>query len=136
MSGFTSQLHIRAWPAAELRAAGAKRQQYDLLAPLTFRSAIHGEITAPAGVTSDGASIPRFAWQYIDPEDPCILYPAIIHDALYAAGGGLAPDRALSRKQCDEVLVEAMRHCGARWDQCQAVFGAVRIGGSSRWRSR
>lgn len=111
------------------------RQRYSLLTPFTFVSAQWGTITAPAGMTTDFASIPRFAWRYIDPEDPCILMPSIIHDHLYTVQGALADGRTLTRAECDGVLLDAMALCGARWDQRQAVRLTLSLFGASHFGS-
>jgi hypothetical protein len=131
---FPLPLILRVWHPAELRAAAKARSQYDLHEPFAFDSK-HGLITAPQGMVSDGASIPRIAWRYIDPEDPCILFASIVHDYLYSVKGAFDNDApALTRQQCDEVLIEAMAASGARWDQRQAVYAAVRLFGGSHWK--
>ncbi|HEY1109139.1 MAG TPA: DUF1353 domain-containing protein [Opitutaceae bacterium] len=130
---FEGYLELRAWSPAEVRASDTGRQQYTVLAPLVYHSAKYGPIVVPPDMPTDGASIPRFAWRYIDPEDPCILYPSIVHDYLYSVGGTLPGGEVFTREQADDILVEAMAHAGARWDQRVAVRGAVRLFGAAHW---
>lgn len=129
-SPFKSPLHVRVLAPSELLT---KRQSYELTAPFTYTSAILGDLTVPAGFHTDFASIPRIAWRYIDPEDPAILFASVIHDYLYSLKGVLPTSQEYTRKQADEVLVEAMAACGARWDQRKIVYAAVRVGGGTNW---
>ncbi len=130
---FVGFLDTRAWRPEELRKAGISRTKYTLRASLTFVSAVHGPITAPEGMDTDLASIPRFAFAYIAPDDPAIEYASVIHDYLYSVCGKLPNGKILTREGCDEVLREAMKASGARWDQCALVYRAVRLGGGSHW---
>ncbi len=132
---FADFLQTRSWRADELRASGGARSRYTLLSSLTFVSAVHGPITAPAGMETDFASIPRFAFGYIAPDDPAIEYASVIHDFLYNIRGALQQDRApLTRQQCDAVLREAMLASGARPAQAAVVYSIVRIFGGSHWK--
>lgn len=138
---FPTELILAVWPPAALRAAGLRRSQYTLREPFAFESPTFGTITAPEGMVSDGASIPRIAWRYIDPEDPCILFASIVHDYLYSAKGcveivkdGFAHAVMLTRAQADKILIEAMAASGARWDQQKAVYAAVRLFGGGHWK--
>lgn len=128
---FDSALDIRAYRPETL--APGERQLYILRSPLVYQSAILGEITVPIGTVTDFASIPRAALWYVDDDDPCILYPSVIHDELYTLGGRLADGRIYTRAQADAVLREGMLACGARADQATLVFGAVRMFGGSHW---
>lgn len=131
MSEFTTQLYTRVLPREEL--VGTTRQLYQLTAPLVYESDLLGIITAPQGLLTDFASIPRLAWRYLDPEDPAILYPSVIHDALYSYSGRLPGSRPCTRALADAVLREAMVACGARADQRAVVYRLVRLCGGSRW---
>ncbi len=88
----------------------------------------------PAGFETDFASVPYFARWYVDVVDPDILFPAIIHDYLYQIRGEL-PGLKLSRKQCDEVLRDAMTAIKAPNVKTFTVFKAVRFGGGFAWTS-
>lgn len=103
-------------------------QRYNLTEPLLYQSSIAGAITVPAGFITDFASIPRAAWSILDPEDPVILYPSVVHDYLYSEGYKLG-----TRERADRVLREAMEVCGAAAWQRESVYRAVRWFGASRW---
>ena len=94
---FVGFLDTRSWRPDALRKAGLARTCYTLRDSLTFVSAVHGAITAPIGLDTDLASIPRFAFVYIAPDDPAIEYASVIHDYLYSVGGLLPDGRILTR---------------------------------------
>lgn len=131
MSAFLTRLRVDILHPSELSGG---RQVYELIEDFTYQSYLLGTITAPLGMRTDFASIPRIAWRYIDPEDPVILMPSVIHDTLYNLRGTIC-GRPYTREQADLVLREAMRVCGARWDQCAVVHRAVRLFGGSHWKS-
>lgn len=135
MNHFIGNLDTRSWTAERLLAGGYTSQRWDLLADLTFMHDTYGAIVAPVGMTTDLASIPRFAWAYIAPDDPAIEFPSIIHDRLYLLGGDLGDGRVLTRQQADDVLIDGMTVCGARWDQMKIVRFAVRTFGGSHWKT-
>lgn len=115
----------------KVREAG--RQLYRLTQNFLCVTERFGAITAPAGLLTDRASIPRFAFAWTAPDDPAILYPSVIHDALYESQGVL-PDRPpLSREDADVLLRDLMVICGARKTQAEVVYRAVRLFGGSRW---
>lgn len=132
---FPLPLHTRSWFPWEVAGSGASGQQYTLDADFVFISARWGRITVPAGFVTDLASIPRAAWRYIAPTDPCIEMPSVVHDFLYAHQGDIGLTPALTREECDDVLIEAMTLCGARWDQRAAVKAAVNLFGGSHWKA-
>lgn len=110
------------------------KQLYVLERDFTYISPAFGDIIAPAGMSTDFASIPRIAYSYISPESPQILWPAIIHDALYATSG-VTESRTFTREEADAVLREAMLACGARKTQAWLVHKAVRMFGGGHWKS-
>ena len=128
MSKFTTTLTLRAWPPA------APKQYYTLLSDLVYESDLFGTITAPAGLGTDFASIPRAAYSLLDPEDPVICYPSVIHDYLYAFQGK-TNGRIFTREEADSVLREAMLASGATSVQAAIVYRAVRLFGGSHWKS-
>ncbi len=128
---FPVSLVIRALPP---EACPGGRQLYALERDFIFQSVAFGSITAPAGLLTDFASVPRLVWAYLSPEDPCILYGSIIHDYLYQRGGRL-PLRRLTRAEADAVLREAMLDCGARPAQAAIVHAALRLFGGRNFRS-
>lgn len=131
MSTFASELFIRALPPASCPDG---RQRYVLEHDFVYLSSAFGSITAPAGMETDFASVPRLVWTYLSPEDPCILYGSIIHDLLYQRGGRL-PLRRLTRAESDAVLREAMLVSGARRRQAAVVYHALRMFGASNFKA-
>lgn len=132
MKAFPSRLKLDMLAPDEL---GGGKQTYVLLEDFTYESALLGMLIVPAGFTTDFASIPRIAWRYIDPEDPCVAYPSVVHDFLYSMKGGIPGKPKYTREQADQVLREAMEICGARLDQRVIVYRMVRIFGGSHWTS-
>ncbi len=129
MSSFLTELDTRI--IAPSRVKG--RQIYMLLQDFVVDSNLMGRIIVPAGFKTDFASIPRAAFWYIDPEDPCILFASVVHDYLYSMVGKLVDGREFTREQADRVLVEFMALSGARADQQKIVFFAVDKFGGSHW---
>jgi hypothetical protein len=118
--------------AVNPRACDGGKQQYVLERDFSYDSSAFGRITAPEGMQTDFASVPRVIWSYLSPEDPCILWGSLIHDYLYAVGGQLAL-RRLTRAECDSVLREAMLVCGARSTQAAVVYRCLRAFGGGHW---
>jgi len=128
MSAFLSRLRVEILPASEV----TKRQIYVLMEDFIYESNLFGRITVPKGFKTDFASIPRFAWRYIDPEDPCILYASVVHDYLYSLAGKMG-EVVFARNLADRVLSEAMEISGARVDQRAIVYRLVDWFGGSHW---
>lgn len=88
-----------------------------------------GVCTIPTGFHTDGASIPRVFWPIIGPHGR--YFPAaILHDYLYSK----ASDHHFetSRKQADDLFLEAMHNLDVPWPQRNPIHLAVRLFG---WRS-
>lgn len=133
MSEFLSPVHVRILFPWEVTALKSEVQVYELSTGLTYISEKFGTIYVPVGFQTDFASIPRIVWSWMSPEDTCILYPSLVHDYLYSLGGKMPNGRTYTREEVDQILREAMARCGARWDQQQIVFRAVRLFGGSHW---
>lgn len=133
MSIFLNPLSLRALFASEVAAEKSSAQIYELEAGLTYFSSKYGTIYVPSGFRTDFASVPRVAWSWMSPEDPCILYPSVVHDYGYSRQGRMPNGEVYTREQIDGWLREGMGACGARWDQQQIVFRAVRLFGGSHW---
>ena len=92
--------HLTDQQVADLKAVGVK---------VDARS---GKITAPKGLKTDMASVPRFMWWLIAPFD--VARAAVIHDVLYSkirnfryhGGGDAMAERA--KKASDLVFKHAM----------------------------
>lgn len=105
-------------------------------------------LTAPAGMTTDLASIPRGVWSILPPDGP--WGPAAgIHDPCYRTKGtfvwvwpgrpnaapfiGLRNHPPLTRAQCDEALRQAMVALQVPAWKRVVIYEAVRLGGGSGW---
>jgi hypothetical protein len=135
---FDGELVIRALRREELKQLASKWrrgvQLYEVSEDFTFVSQRHGPITAERRFVTDFGSVPWFALWLVDDDDPDLLFAALPHDKLYDCGGDLGDGRKLSRRECDEVLWEAMEACGApRWKR-GVVYGSVRLFGWWAWR--
>ena len=142
MSQFTSQLFLRSYSEAEVAAGGGTKQLYEITQDFTYVSDKLGRsVTVPGrsapgkadGFVTDFASIPREAWSIIDPEDPIIAWPSVIHDYLYSMKGTLPDGFTYDREAADGVLREAMEFCGAGTGIREAVYLAVRTFGGPHW---
>jgi len=134
MSRFTTQLFLRSFSPDEIKAAGGERQLYEVTQDFSYESEKFGRtITVPAGLVTDFASIPRAAWELLDPEDPVIAWPSVVHDYLYGCGGRLPDGTVYDRERADAVLREAMEACGAGSVIRESVYKAVRAFGGTHW---
>jgi hypothetical protein len=92
-------------------------------------------ILVPANFPTDFASIPRIFWRVIGPpvgygSDAAYGKAAVIHDFLYANPG------SRSRKDCDDIFLEAMTDLGVSPLRRRLMYAAVRCCGWKPWRSR
>ena len=134
MSQFTSQLFLRSFSPDEIIAAHAHVQLYEVTQDFSYVSDELGRsVTVPGGLVTDFASIPRAAWDLIDPEDPIIAWPSVVHDYLYSCKGKLPDGFTYNRESADAVLREAMEVCGAGHFIRESVYEAVRTFGGSHW---
>jgi hypothetical protein len=85
-------------------------------------------VRVPAGTLTDFASIPRLV-QVLIPKD-IGRRAAIVHDYLYQETGG---KWAFSRKECDEIFLEALNVLKVRWITRTILYTGVRIGGWYPW---
>jgi hypothetical protein len=83
-------------------------------------------IKIPAGFITDFASIPKILWNILPPTAG-YGKAAVIHDGLYRTMG------LATRKQADDVLMEAMVVLGVDWLTRQAIYWGVRVGGRSSY---
>lgn len=135
MNRFTTPLKIRALSPEEVQHLGGPPALYELLEDFVYESDLYGVLTAPKGMLTDFASIPRFALWFINDDSPAILFASVIHDMIYSREGELVGGIELNRAQADAVLAEAMKVCGANPPQIFAVYLAVRMGGGSHWKN-
>jgi len=79
------------------------------------------------GTTSDGASIPRFAWRIIGcPFTGKYTFIAYWHDKMYAA-------EVMERDIIDDLFYEGMLYYGVEEWRAYSMYKAVRVGGGRTW---
>ena len=83
-------------------------------------------ITIPVGFVTDGASIPKFFWNIIQPTGP-YFRAAVIHDYLYRW-------QKFTRRQSDNALLEGMWVLKCKIWQYVCVYIAVRLFGGWAWK--
>ena len=108
---FLTELDVRAVP-----------QGYRLLAPLTYYSAVLDKlITVPTGFVTDFASVPAPGRILISGHGHD-RWAAVVHDYLYS-------EKKFTRKQADEVFLEALELSGVNLVKRRIMYRAVRTGG-------
>jgi hypothetical protein len=134
MIGFQSSAILRELPRHEIIGRGLPLRWWgEFQRDLTCLSAIAGRLVIPDGFLTDGASVPRPVWALLANSDPDLLYPAFVHDYLYAVQGDLYT-KTLTRQQCDAVLAEQMQAVGAPAWKVATVYRALRIAGGPAWK--
>lgn len=83
--------------------------------------------TVPVGFEHDGPSIPR-RLQGIVSKYGNQFQPSIAHDYTYVH------DTGLTRKQADQLFLQAMKDKNVPWYRRSVMWAAVRMGGKGRWR--
>lgn len=96
-----------------------------LLEDFSFTRDLGGTITAPRGMTTDLASIPRLAWSILPPFGK-YTGAAVIHDFLYRT-------QPCTREEANEILWEAMQAAGVDHDKLEVIYHAVDLFGQSAW---
>lgn len=94
-----------------------------------FYSKKFSPVNVPKGFETDFASVPRIFWS-LCPPDGQYAQAAVTHDYLYKMRKDLTyqgPRR--SRKECDEIFIEAMTVLGVPWWKRQIMYRAVRLFG-------
>lgn len=140
-------------PLAHSRCAtmGNGHQRKALAHAVTFHRPDGTALTAPAGMTTDFASIPRVFWPVLPPDGE-YAFAAVIHDDCYKTRGsfawrwpnapastpafiGLTGRPALSRAECDQVLREGMVALHVSAWKVSVIYGAVHDFGWIGWGS-
>lgn len=89
-------------------------------------------VLVPAGFLTDFASIPRVFWRVIGPPTGFgspYGKAAVLHDFLYQCPG------RRTRKDCDDVFLDAMEMSGVGRVRRTVIYLAVRAGGGAAWRN-
>lgn len=81
----------------------------------------------PEGFVTDCASVPRGMWNLFPPTGS-YAKAAVFHDWLYRGG-------KVSRKQADELFLDAMECLGEPWLTRYCLYWGVRLGGWMAWDS-
>lgn len=116
--GFSGPLDLRAHEPGE----------WVVLNPMFYLSLDGRSYGIPAGFITDLASIPAIFRPAIN-TNGLSRKPAVLHDARYCAKAG-------TRKEADDLFLEALERCGVGFSQRWAMYLAVRAGGWVYWNSR
>lgn len=95
------------------------------------------QITVPAGMLTDLASVPRLMRVFVG-RVGLHLEPAIVHDYLYIAWQavqGKSPN-STDRSFADRLMFAAMKEAGVHWFHCHAMYLAIRLMGGGLFHSR
>ena len=110
-----------------------KEDSYLLTSRLSYITNLGDKITVPKHFKTNFASVPRVAKVYIDDDDWQIRAPSVIHDYLYSAE---SIELGFTRKQADEVLLEAMMGLGMRKTKALLIYFVLRLFGGSNYEKR
>ena len=91
----------------------------------TYTPKKYPPVTIKAGYETDGASVPRLLWSLIPPFGKH-FYGAIVHDRLYKEYKDITSPIKRSRKQCDDIFLEAMKDLGVNFTKRYTIYWAVR----------
>lgn len=91
------------------------------------------EISPPVGMTTDGASVPQ-ALLFWTPRVGLWTTAAVLHDFSYSCHcfNDVIPT---TRRECDEMFLDAMLVCGVRKTRAWAMYLAVRLFGRRAYRN-
>ena len=85
-------------------------------------------LVVPADTFTDLASIPKWlplVRVLFNPGAGKDRYAAVLHDYLYQI-------KWRTRKECDQVLLLALKECGVSWMKRRSMYAGVRAGGWTR----
>lgn len=112
----------------ELHLRGSSVQLFELSDTLSYCSDIlKGTYHVESGFVTDFGSIPRFFWRVLNPDDPIICWPSVIHDCMCVK-------RNVPRLVADQVLREAMAVQGAGRFIRNAVYFGLRLYNFFKWK--
>ena len=121
---FKNKLKIEAVP---------REDAYLLTSRLSYITSLGDKIIVPKGFKTNFASVPRLAKFYIDDDDWQIRAPSVVHDYLYSAESA---ELGFTRKQADEVLLEAMMGLGMRKTKALLIYFVLRLFGGPNYEKR
>lgn len=99
--------------------------EWQLLSPLVYTSKVGDIYIVPTGMITDLASIPKLLRPAID-RNGLSRPAAVLHDYLYLIG-------SLSRKQSDQLFLEALLSCGVSSFVAKGMYWSVRAFGGGRY---
>lgn len=99
--------------------------EWQVISPLVYTSDDGDIYIVPAGMITDLASIPKLLRPAID-RNGLSRPAAVLHDYLYLIG-------SLSRKQADELFLEALLSCGVSSFVAKGMYWSVRAFGGGRY---
>lgn len=112
------------------KVSGAERV-WKLTRPLTYVCDNGVHIAAQQGFRTDFASVPRFLWWLLPPDDT-YTEAAVIHDWLYWLHKTF-PLATMTRRDADQILFDAMTALGVPAWKRWLIYTGVRIGGRAYW---
>lgn len=118
----------------KLRIEAVDREDfYILTSRLSYITNLGDKINVPKGFKTNFASVPSLVKFYIDDDDWQIRAPSVVHDYLYSRE---SDDLGFSRKQADEILLEAMVGLGMRKTKALLIYYILRLFGGSNYEDR
>ncbi len=84
-------------------------------------------ITIPKGFETDLASIPRWYWSILSPNNTSLVAPAILHDYLYAC------ETYFTQKESDDIFYMAMIEGNVSPSTAYQMYLAVRLFGKKHY---
>ena len=118
---------------SDLSATAIPPNRWRLDKPLRYLTLVTGkpeDIVAESGFDTDLASIPRLV-RPILPGNGKERRAAVMHDKVYRSGGlfVLKSGGSLTRKQCDQMMLEGMLVDGVLKHRAYLIYWGVRSGG-------
>lgn len=118
------------------------RTCWAIVRPFSYRTHAGDLITVPDGMSTDLASVPRFAWSIIPP-DGLWVRAAVVHDFLYKTKGGCvlwknrpstcSRAKPYDRAEADAIIDQAMADIGVGMAARVTIWSGVRLGGHGGW---
>lgn len=105
----------------------------ELLEDLIYQADNKDLFVVPVGYVTDGASVPQPFWGIISPWGEA-KFPGFLHDYLYGLRGG--DPFFKTRKECDDLFLEAMKSVGVDWLKRRVIYQAVRSFGWKAWNGK
>lgn len=116
---------------SNLETVGVRGEhEFRLLSDLIYEHERYGRIVAVKGFITDFASVPVFFSRLV-PRVGILRDAAVIHDWIYRGG----ENKRFSRKQADQIFLDAMKDLGVPWWRRKLAYWGVRVGGGAAWQN-